>query len=268
MKHLKSYKIFESVLSKSELVDKIKYLSNFLHNYMKDVNKYTSSNLNFGFSYNTELDIREIFDTADKLQHDSPDGFITAICNEFITWSQYIITDNTRKYDDVIRRGFIHELLPNSNILFFSDYDNYTDENKALWRQNRDVLLYSQEVTEKIYVYVGQKIKQLISGTIWDIPNDKKTLTDKDKDFIMDCLRSDYDIEIDNIDHTFYHSKRGLIIKINQLTNINSRMTRLIKDKLSYDSDFINRIQSYFNGALILNNGYSDYQKLYLPFYI
>ena len=258
MKHLKTYKIFESVLSKSELVDKIKYYSNWLNNYMKDVNKFTSSNLNFNASYNTELNIKEIFDAADKLQHDSPDGFITAISNEFITWSQYIITNDTynTKYDDVIRRGFIHELLPNSNILFFSDYDNYTDENKALWRHNRDVLLYSQEVTEKIYVYVGQKIKNLISGTIWDIPNDKKTLTDKDKYFIMDCLRSDYDIEVDNIDHTFYHSRRGLIIKIN------------IKDELSYDSDFMNRIQSYFNGALILNIGSQRYQKLYLPFYI
>ena len=71
MKYLDSFKIFESSITKNELVDKIKYLSHYLETYVRDVNKFTTNNLNLSFSYNTILDIKNIFIVANRLDYNS-----------------------------------------------------------------------------------------------------------------------------------------------------------------------------------------------------
>lgn len=257
MKYLKGYKLYESTITKSELVDKIKWYSEYLHQYMKDVNKFTTSNLNLAFSYDTELNISQIFDTTDKLEHNSPDGFITAISNEFITWSDYIIRGNYKLIDKL------------NTFQINTDYNEYTDEYKA---ENK--YLYKQENYTLIYIAVGHKIKQLISGTIWDIP-DKKKFTDDDNEFIIDSIISDLEVDdeyLKPISDTMklYHdeqnvfkfryrsTKRGIIFKI---PNIRRQV-------VSYGSDFTNRLQYYFSGALILDGGvYGNDIRIYLPFY-
>lgn len=88
MKYLRSYKIFESTLTKNQLVDKIKYLSNYLETYVRDVNKFTTMNLNFNFTYGTILDIRDIFIVANRLDYNSTNGFISAVAQQFIIWSE------------------------------------------------------------------------------------------------------------------------------------------------------------------------------------
>jgi hypothetical protein len=235
---------------------------------MKDVNKYTTSNLNFGFSFNTELEINQIFSVTNELNDDSSDGLITAIANEFITWSKYF-TENRWGYrkEDIIRRGMFHELLPESNIYFFTDYDNYTDEYKT---KNKYVL-YTQELNHDLYVYVGLTIQRLISGTIWDIPG-KKQFTDIDKDFILDSLRSDYDLDESYIlkASAMIDSYKLIQRKVSQNRGISIRLP-LIGERWKHividnNSDFMYRLQSYFNGAILIPS-YYDYYKIYLPFY-
>jgi hypothetical protein len=82
-------KIFESAITKNELIDKIKYFSQYLKTYLNDVNKFTTSNLNLQFSYDTILDITEILKLGGGLNYDSPDGLITAVAQQFIIWSEY-----------------------------------------------------------------------------------------------------------------------------------------------------------------------------------
>jgi hypothetical protein len=253
--YLKSYKIFEAVTTKRELVNKIKYLSNYLHNYLKDVNKFTGSNLNSGFSYDTELEIRQIFDVTENLDENSPDGFITAISNEFITWSNYFIIGKSRD------SGLVDEL---KTFQLDENYENYDDE----YKKSNHRKLYDQRVYRLLYIYVGQTIKQMISGTSWDIPNDDKEFTEEDKDFIFDSLRSDYDITSDyNMGgyevtdrNTKWEEKRGLIIKLPLIGN------RWSSVEITNDSDFMYRLQSYFGGAIIIPR-YYEYYKIYLPFY-
>jgi hypothetical protein len=251
MKYLKKYKVFESVITKPDLVNKIKYLSTYLHNYMNDVNKFSSSNLNFSFTYNTELTINEIFKVASELDINSPDGFITAVANEFITWSNYFLKD----------RRLVDEL---KNFQFNEDYENYDDDYKETNKRE----LYNQRSYWLLYLYVGQTIKGLISGTIWDIP-EKIEFTDDDKDFILDSLISDYD-EVDedyiklynyNVKIVNCHGERGLLIKLPLIGG--SRWSCL---QINNDSDFMYRLQSYFNGAIIIYS-YDDCYKIYLPFY-
>jgi len=79
MKYLDSFKIFESSITKNELVDKIKYLSHYLETYVRDVNKFTTSNLNLSFSYNTILDIKNIFIVANRLDYNSTNGSMLTI---------------------------------------------------------------------------------------------------------------------------------------------------------------------------------------------
>jgi len=282
MKYLKTYKLFESLdipeppineptITKSELVDKIRWYSNYVHQYMKDVNKFTTSNLNFSFSYDTELTISQIFDAADMLHHDSPDGFITAVCNEFITWSNYFMRNHSRSFKEQLGAFNIDE-----------EYENYTDEYK---KENRSKL-YKQEINWLIYAATGRDIKEMIEGTIWDIPV-KKKFSDEDNEFIVDCIVSDLcdinDEYIKPISDTMrlYHddslktfkfgwmsTKRGIIFKIPSLPSFTSIYTQPDRAGLSYDSDFINRLQSYFSGALILDRGaYSNSIRIYLPFY-
>jgi hypothetical protein len=253
MKHIKAYKKFESKsngIDKSYLVDRIKWYSNYLHQYMKDVNKYTTSNLNFSFSYGTQLTISEIFDTANKLDYNSPDGFITAICNEFIVWSNYMV--------DHVSSRIASDLV---DFRIDKGYDDYTDDYK---KEHRSELYYSQSTRSLMYAAVGRDIKNSISGTIWDIPV-KRKLTDEDKEFVIDSIISDLEIEYvnDYINSIKYNlisppiNKKGTIILMPIFSD---------KDSIKYGSDFINRLQSYFSGALILNINYSI--RIYLPFII
>lgn len=266
MRYINSYKLFESTITKSYLVDKIKYLSNWLETYMMDTNKYVDSNLNFGFSYDTELTISEIFQTVKKLDHESPDGFITAICNEFIKWSRFF-TKNSSKYDDVISTGNLHNLLPDP--IFLTNYDNYDDGFYGYKATNKGSL-YKQELRNALYVYVGERIKQMISGTVWDIPL-KKEFTDDDREFVLDCLlsESEYYSDIDNIVNSSLCVKTkarngGVILKllVNDPNTYQKELTRL----LNYDSDFMWRLQSYFGGVLSVISNYRSY-CLYLPFH-
>ena len=251
MKHLKTYKLYESLITKSELVNKIKYLSTYLHNYMNDINKFTGSNLNFSFTYDTELTISEIFKVTSELDVNSSDGFITSVANEFITWSDYFTKD--RRLVDELKTFQLDE-----------DYETYDDLHKI----NNKRKLYDQRVYWLLYLYVGQTIKQLISGTIWDIPSEKKEFTDEDKEFILDSLQVDYDevdedyIKLyDDVKITSCYKERGLLIKLPLIGG--SRWSGV---QINNDSDFMYRLQSYFNGAIIIPT-YNDYYKIYLPFH-
>jgi len=261
VKHLKPYTLFERVsketkvfesssISKAHLVLRIKWYSNHLHQYMKDVNKYTKSNLNFSFSYDTELTISQIFEAADQLQHDSPDGFITAVCNEFITWSEYMINQYGRVASD----------LPEYRI--DKGYENFTDEYKE---EHKNELYRQQQSYWMVYAATGRDLKESIDGTIWDIPL-KKTFTDKDNEFIIDSLITDFDVEDDYISKisqaTHYRrNKRGVIVKLPHISPLRTT-------GITYDSDLIHRLQSYFNGVLILDRGaYGSDIRIYIPFY-
>jgi hypothetical protein len=254
MRYLKSYKIFESVLGKKELVEKIKYLSNYVHNYMKDVNKFTTSNLNFAFGYDTELEIIQIFEASNELSEESPDGFITAVANEFITWGKYINRINIRnKRNEFQLKAFE----------FDEDYEDYTDE----YKKNNSIKLYDQKVRNSLYVYISETIEKMISGTIWDIPSKDFLFTDEDLEFIIHCFKTDYDIpddwngvpRVENRD-TKWEKKRGTIVTIPSIQG-DTLSRKIIKN----DSDFMYRLQSYFDGALIISR--YDCYKIYIPFY-
>jgi hypothetical protein len=259
MIYIKSWKLYESSISKKELVDKIKYFSLYLETYLNDVNKFTTSNLNLSFSYGTILNIREIFQVSQKLNYDSVDGFITVVAQQFIIWSEYFTKNDWHN-------ARFKEKLKSFN--FEDEYLNFTDE----YKQSNKWELYKQEYNHLLYVYIGESIRHLITGTIWDIP-ELKEFTDEDREFILDSLLSDYDITPD------YIRNASNMIEIFQKTldNSNGYTIRLplignIWDhvKIDYDDDFINRLQSYFGGVLILKGSYSlnqAYYKLCLPFY-
>lgn len=248
MKYLKSHRIYESSISKPYLVDRIKWYSSYLHQYMKDVNTYTTSNLNFSFSYDTGLTISQIFDAAEKLEHNSSDGFITAICNEFIRWSEYIINDSGRIRSEI------------GEFRIDKGYNNYTNEYKQEHRHE----LYKQPSYWLVYAAVGRDIKNSIDGTIWDIPT-KSKFTHQDIEFIIDIIISDFEVDkdyitkISNVSTFSYTStKRGITFKIPSMG---------VSRGITYESDFINRLQFYFSGALILDRGIYGDIKIYLPFY-
>jgi len=256
MRYIKPWKLWESTISKAELVDKIKYYSNWVKTYVKDVNKFTTSNLNLGFSYDTVLGMMQIFQVADALDHDSSDGLISAVAEQFIIWSEYFTESKWHG------RRFKEEL---EKFQFDYNYENYTDEDKKeLMRK-----LYDQRYTHMVYGYVGQKIKQLISGTIWDIP-EKKLFTDEDKEFIIDCLITEYDVDknytdlaSDMIDtYKTRDNSKGVIL---HLPIIGDRWNH---EKLTYESEFILRLQSYFGAVFLLEGKWGEYYKIYLPFYV
>jgi hypothetical protein len=260
MIYIKSWKLYESSISKKELVDKIKYFSQYLETYLNDVNKFTTSSLNLTFSYGTILNITEIFQVAQKLNYDSVDGFIAVVAQQFIIWSEYFTKNdwNGQRFKEKLK-----------SFKFDEEYLNRTDE----YKQSNRWELYKQEYNHLLYVYIGETIKQLISGNILDIP-ELKEFTDKDREFILDSLVSDYD-DIT----TDYIRMASNMIEISQKTldNSNGYTIRLPlignvwnHVKIDYDDDFINRLQSYFSGVLILKDSYSlnqAYYKLYLPFY-
>jgi len=238
MRYLKTYQLFESVISKAELVDKIKYYSNWLNNYMKDYNKYTTSNLNFNFSYDTALTISEIFDLCENLQHDSQDGLIRVIAFEFITWSEYFTEKKWSRY----------QLQGVRDFKFDYNYENYTDEFKQQFKYK----LYNNDYKEIIYAWVGQEIKNLISGTTFDIPQ-KKQFTKEDEQFLLESITTDLEV---NPNWIAGITKNGIHIKEYHGSPITS-----LPIKVDYDSDFIYRLNSYFGGVLILK------YKIYFPFY-
>ena len=247
MKYLEGYRIFESSLTKVELVNKIKYLSSYVHDYMKDYNKFTSSNLNFNFSYNTELVIRQIFEVSNILDINSQDGLITAVCNEFITWGNYFLKDR----------------------YFFDRYDkldfqlDYDFENEDDYKRENRRKLYDSVKLNMLYLHVGFTISNLIRGTIWDIPPEKKVFTEADKVYILDRLISDYDMDENvinkasiMIDDRKERRERGVLIALPLSRG---------EIKLEYNSDFMYGLQSYFCGVLITN--FTTTYGIYLPFY-
>jgi hypothetical protein len=247
--------MFESTLTKNELVDKIKYLSNYLETYVRDVNKFTTNNLNLSFSYGTILDIRDIFIVTNKLDYDSSNGFISAVAQEFITWSEYF-TD--QKWHG---EGFKESL---KSFKFDNDYLNYTDDFK---RENK-WKLYKQEYNHLLYGYVGQTIKLLISGTTWDIPESVE-FTEDDKEFVLDCIYSEYeDVSSEYItkasemiDNSKVSSKGYYILNIPVFGD------RWNYTKIDYNSDFVRLLESHFGAVFILEGKWGEWYRFCLPFY-
>jgi hypothetical protein len=121
-----------------------------------------------------------------------------------------------------------------------------------------------------LYGYVGQTIKNLISGTIWDIP-EKEEFTEDDKEFVLDCIYSEYDASDDYMNKasdmidkskTLDHS-RGYILRIPVF---------LFEDewnymRIDYNSDFFRLLESHFGGVFILEEKWREFYKFCLPFY-
>ena len=241
MNHIKSYKVFESSLSKNEIVEKIKFYSKWIRQYLEDYNNFTRGQVNLHFSYNTALTIREIFELTDKLNNDSENGLIRSVANEFIKWSEY--------FTEEMWGGMSYKTDQLREFPFEYNYMNYTHEFKENHRWN----FYNSDYKDKVYAYVGREIKRLISGTIWDIPQ-KKKFTKEDEQFLLDSIISDLDVHPQWVENVI---KNGLHI----MKYDGSPITQL-SPKLDYDSDFIIRLQSFFGGVLIISN-----HKIYLPFY-
>jgi hypothetical protein len=249
MKYLKSFKIFEGVQSKSELIDTLKYYSNYLYTYIKDSNKLKGSGINLDFSYDTFLNMKEIFKFVDELEYSSSDGDITFICNEYVNWSNYFLEGRwSYRYE----REFV----------FDYDYLNYTDDYK---KENR-FKLYDQDFNQLSYIYVGQQVKKMITGTIWEMP-DKIKFNETDRDFILDALQADFE-DLD----TEYMSRASKLINIKYKSNsviikIPSFENTWMKTKLTKNTDFIKRLESYFDYVLLLPYNYEGYHEILLPFY-
>lgn len=258
MKYLKVFKIFENTITKNELVDKITFYSNCVYAYINDVNLYKNANLNLRFHYDTSLGMNEILKLGSSLDYNSSDGLITAVCQEFIVWSEYFTEG---RCDDRYRRDL-------ENFVFNYEYLNLSNEYKS---QNR-YTLYNRDYNHMVYIYVGQKIKSIISGTIWDIPEKKKFEHD-DKTFILDSLISEFDVSeeylekaSDMIDvHLSQENNDGIIIRLPIIGNHFKYI------KLSDDNDFIYRLNSYFKCVVLLKSPYHfthgyNY-KIWIPFY-
>jgi hypothetical protein len=256
MKYLKPYRIFESTLTKNELVDKIKYLSHYLETYLRDINKFTTHNLNLSFSYDTILNIGEIFFVANRLDYNSTNGYITAVAQQFIIWSEYFT--ESKWHSDSFKKRL-------ESFKFDDNYLNYTDEYK---RENRWEL-YKQEYNHLLYGYVGETIRNLISGTIWDIP-EKEEFTEDDKEFILDCIYSEYeDFTSDYMNKTSekIDSSREKSHPKGYILRIPIFGTMWNYKKIDYNSDFIKRLESHFGAVFILEGGWGEFYRLCLPFY-
>lgn len=246
MKHIKSYKVFESnSISKSELVNKIKYYSNWLNTYINDYNKYTTSEINLGFTYGN-LPIYNLFRLTQNLKINSEDGLIKAIVNEFLLWMNFIEKGWRKKeYED------FNKIL--------TDYDEYTDEYKEINR----IKIYNSDLKEKIYIYITRTIYLMTLGTIWEIPKEKEKFSEYDKQVIINSLLSDYD---DYIDDDYMNKLSNLDIRINN-SGLLILLPKLDHIKLNYDSDFISRLQDHFGGVLIKDHTGRLFSTIILPFY-
>ena len=260
MKHLKRYTVFESKSpSKGEVVAKIKWYSAWLERYLRDYNKFTTSNLNFNFSYSTQLTVREIFEVVSGLNEGSSDGVIRAIANEFITWSNHFILGDWGDKNlnrDIIESGNFHHLLPESDTGFL---ENYTELGNEMKRDSRE--LYNAALREKLYVYIGLKIKLLISGTEWDIPETRE-LTEGDREFLLDAIEYDLDSNPNWVEAIRKSGLEGLKA-VGMWRNINRHPLIQLPENLDWNSEFIWRIGSYFGGVLVVNRC-----RIYLPFII
>ncbi len=131
-----------------------------------------------------------------------------------------------------------------------------------------------------LYFYIGQTIKQLISNTTWDIP-EKKKFNSEDRDFILDTLEFDYVDYVDSnyieivsnfIDKTNSGGKDYITITFPAIRGFDPNPLAMDGSKynivIDYDSDFMYRIQYHFSGAIIKSDRYSDFVRIYLPFYI
>lgn len=231
MKILNFNKFLENkTINKEELIDKIKFYSSYIENYMKDYNKYTTSNLNLSFSF-YKLEIKQIFKSTNELDYNSNDGIIKAICNEFIKWGERFTYDNKGRRDIGYKFDYY--------------YNNYTDAYKL----NNKRGLYKQDILNDNYFYISHKLGELIKGTIWDIPN-ITDFTEDDKDIIINCIINEFDVNIDKINIKFIDN----ILKIEGLNN----------SEIKYNTDFIDRLQYYFKGLIILEVW--NRTRIYLPF--
>ena len=197
---------------------------------MKDHNKYTTGNLNLHFSYH-KLDIIEIFKISNKMDYNSDDGLIRSICFELIMWGRKF---NKDRY--------------NKDFEFDYDYITYSEEYKI---QNKR-RLYDQSTLWCYYEEIGEKIKRLIEGTKWDLIEITE-FTDDDKELIINCLINDFDVkDSSNIEIGF--NKYYNTIRIKGVDNL----------ELEYDTEFMDKLQYYFGGVVILKD--YDGTRLYLPF--
>ncbi len=226
-------------ITKSELVEKIKYYSSYIEGYMNDYNKYTTSNLNLGFSY-YKLRIDEIFKITSELNSESSDGLIRAICNEFIQWGKYF-TSSCSPGNSYYKRRY------NKDFIFDYDYANYTEDYKIENKKN----LYDQLILHNIYYYVGYKIEELIKGTTWEIPEITE-FTNDDSELVMNCLVNEYDFNESDVSVIFNDRSKEL------------KLTGLDNSLIENDTDFVERLQYYFGGLIVLKNWNGT--KLYLPF--
>lgn len=242
MKHIKSYKIFESSdLTKSELISKLQELATEFFNYVQDYNRVTKMNHNLWFTYSTEIETMQIlnligFEGCERLggsylDENSPDGLIRAICNELIKMKMFFVD-----------RGYVNK---------------EKIENREPEYNQQGVRLYSQKRMYLKYYDFGNTIENLIKDSKWDIPKQSK-MNKEDLEFIEDSLLSDFDyLDIDKIDIDSVPGKYGCSVKI-----------PIPGSQLDYNMDFIRRLDSYFGGLIIMRGGRNDGSgKLYLPFY-
>jgi hypothetical protein len=241
---LKYNKFLESKgITKEELIDKIKFYSSYIENFMKDINKYTTSNLNFSFTY-YKLDINQVFKLTNELDYESNDGTIRAICNELIQWGNYFKSSCEPSYS-----GSHYKRRYNKEFTFDYDYSNYSDEYKL---ENKRVL-YEQLVLFNNYYYVGKKLEELIKGTTWDIP-EITDFTEDDRELIKNCLVNEYEINQEDI------NEKGFI----RFTNSKRLLIDIDDSFINNDTDFVDRLQYYFKGLIVLKSW--DGTSIYLPF--
>lgn len=227
----------KKIISKDELVGKLILYSNYLEKYIRDYNKYTNSNINFSFSY-YHLELNNIFLTTSMLNNDSSDGLIRALCNEFIKIGEYFLYNYRRNY---------------SSFNFNYDYINYNDE----YKESNKRELYNQDgILSNIYFYIGNVIKEIVVGSIFE-PVEITEFTENDKEIVINCIIN----EVNNSEIIIKFDKyKCLHINFRQPQPPNNKFS----DIYSYDSDFIERLQYYFKGAVIIKNYTGNI--IYLPF--
>lgn len=253
MKHLKPYKIFESNLSKHQIVDKLKWFSNYLDTYIKDLNKI-SGTYYLSVKYNG-LTLMELFNCCSELNYESHDSTITAISNEFIKIGEYIEDEAL----DILDKDEFNKFTIDYNYLEYSDEYKKENQRTIYFKLHGN----SQKTLFLNYILVGREVLKSINGTKWEAP-DIKIINDDDYEFILDCIISDYEDVSEEYIHNFYDN----IIKVNSNTGMILKFKRP-NEKKEADNDFIWRLNSYFNGVLLKEAfAYSDnFIFLYLPFY-
>jgi hypothetical protein len=240
MKFLDTYKLYESnTITKNELVDKIKWFSTYIETYMNDYNRLTTSKLSFNFTYGG-LEIVEIFYFVNNiLKYDTHDGLITGIVNEFIKWGYWYGGSDMEDF------GFIRKKYYEADI-FDWNYLNLNDDDKLEYIEN----------TEKFYIYyvIGKQLKNLINGTIWNIPSYIKIFNEEDYEFLyFQFIEEDIELtSISNIKSLLKKEANGSSIKISNIYGKSISINNI---------SFLQSLNSYFKCAFLRK------QSIYLPFY-